>query len=115
MTSQIHTAARTILGAVALSVATLSLPAVAGDFDASFILKKEEHKCQGIERAARALKNWNYRNVEFEGKDKQEYVYIFSADKRRNGEFYSWYVYYDACDREIIYREPAKKVEEQKM
>ncbi len=78
----------------------------------SLIIKKQEYKCQGIERAARALKNWNYRNVEFEGKAKDEYVYIFSADKRRNGEFYSWYVFYDACDREITYREPANKEEE---
>lgn len=113
MTSQIHTAARTILAAVVLSVATFSLPAVAGGFgDESLIIKKQEYKCQGIERAARALKNWNYRNVEFEGKAKDEYVYIFSADKKRNGEFYSWYVFYDACDREITYRELANKEEE---
>jgi uncharacterized protein YxeA len=115
MTSQIHTAARTVLMTVALSVAALSLPAFAGgNDDESLLIKKEEYKCQSVEKAARSLKKWGYKHIEYEG-DKKEYLYVFSADKKKHGEYISWYIVYDACDREIIDRSPAKKEEEQKM
>ena len=115
MSTKIQTITRTAFATIALSVAALSLPVFAESFDEESQLIKKEYKCQSIEKAARTLKKWNYKHVEYQGNDKQEGVYIFSADKKRNGEFWSWVVYYDAYDREIIGREPQKKEEKVEM
>ena len=116
MPNRIQTFTRTAFATIALSVVALSLPAFAENFgDESLVTKQQDYKCQSIEKAARAIKKKNYKNVEYQGQAKQEYVYIFTADKKKNGEYYSWYVYYDACDHEIIGREPAKKEATQEM
>ena len=116
MSNRIQTITRTAFATIALSVAALSLPAFAGNFDdESLIIKKQDYKCQSVEKATRALKKWNYKHVEYEGLAKQEYVYVFYADKKKDGEYYSYVIIYDACDREIISREPAKKEEAQEM
>ena len=104
---------RTVFATIALSVAAMSLPAFAENFDEQSSFKKE-YKCQSIEKAARTLKKWNYKHVEYQ-ENKEECVYIFSADKKRDGEYWSWIVYYDAHDREIIGREPQKKEEKVEM
>lgn len=108
MATKLQTITRTALATIALSVATMSLPAAAESFDGESVLNKQEYKCQSIQKAARTLKKWNYKHVEYQG-DAKECVYIFAADKKRNGEYWSWVVYYDAYDREIIGREPQKK------
>ena len=116
MSSRIQTITRTVLVAFSLSVTALSLPAFAGGSDdESLIIKKQDYKCQSIEKAARSLKKQNYKHVEYQGLAKEEYVYIFAADKKKNGDYYSWIVYYDACDHEIIGREQQKKEEAQEM
>ncbi len=102
---------RTVFATIALSVAALSLPAFAENYDDQSSLKKE-YKCQSIEKAARALKKSNYKHVEYQGNDK-ECVYIFAADKKRDGEYWSFIVYYDAHDHEIIRRDPQKKEAEE--
>lgn len=112
MSSRIQTVTRTAFATIALSVAALSLPASAASFDDdSLIIKKQEYQCQSVQKAARSLKKWNYKHVEYQGVAKDEYVYIFAADKKKNGDYYSWLVYYDACDREIVGREQQKKEE----
>ncbi len=108
MSTKLQTITRTALAAIALSVAAMSLPAAAGSFDEPSVLKKQEYKCQSIQKAARTLKKWNYKHVEYQD-EKEECVYIFAAEKKKNGEYWSWIVYYDAYDREIIGREPQKK------
>ena len=102
MSTKIQTITRTVFATVALSVAALSLPAFAESFDDESQLIKKEYKCQSIEKAARALKKKNYKHVEYQGNEKAECVYIFSADKKRDGEFWPWIGYYASRDREII-------------
>jgi hypothetical protein len=114
VSTKIQTITRTVFATVALSVAALSLPAFAESFDDEALIKKQEYHCQSIEKAARALKKKHYKHVEYQG-DEKECVYIFSADKKRDGEYWSWIVYYDAYDREIIGREPQKKEEKVEM
>lgn len=107
MSTTIKTITRTAFATIALTIAAVSLPAFAETYDGESSLKKE-YKCQSVEKAARTLKKWNYKHVEYQG-DAKDCVYIFSADKKRNGEFWSWIVYYDGYDREIVGREPQKK------
>jgi len=109
VSNNIQTITRTAFAAIAISVAAMSLPAFAAGSEDDSLLVKKEYKCQSIEKAAKTLRKYNYKHIEYQGNDKAECVYIFSADKKRDGEYWSWIVYYDAYDREIIGREPQKK------
>jgi hypothetical protein len=106
-------ATRTILTAIALSIATPAVPAFAADNE--LIFGKHDHECQSVQKATRSLKKANYKNVEYQGLAKQECLYVFYADKKRNGEYTSYVLVYDGYDRDIVSREPQKKEEKVEM
>jgi hypothetical protein len=106
--------ARPAFAAVALSLVAVSFqPAMAGGLQSKPIFEEhydDDYDCQSVKQAVRYLKKRNYKNIEKLEKEAEEGIYLFSA-KKKNSEhvFVAYYITYDACDREIVSREPIKE------
>ena len=115
MFARLNRYARPAFGAVALSLAAVSFqPAMAGELQSKPIYEEQhyddDYDCQSVKQAIRYLKKRNYKNIDKLEKEAEEGIYLFSAKKRNSEhEFVAYYITYDACDREIVSRVPAKE------
>lgn len=112
MFARLNSFARPTFAALALSLVAVSgSPAVmAGELKPVFEEQHyDEYDCQTVKQAIKYLKKRNYKNIEKLEKEAEEGIYLFSAKKKNyDHEYVAYYITYDACDREIISREPAK-------
>ncbi len=113
MFARLNRYARPAFAALALSFVAVSAPPVlAGGLQEkpTFQNYDDDYDCQSVKQAVRYLKKRNYKMIEKLEKEAEEGIYLFSA-KKKNSEhvFVAYYITYDACDREIVSREPIKQ------
>jgi hypothetical protein len=113
MFARLNRFARPAFAALALSLVAVSAqPVTAGGLQGKPIFQDSgsDYDCQSVKQAIRFLKKRNYKMIEKLEKEAEEGIYLFYA-KKKNSEhvFVPYYIKYDACDREIISREPVKE------
>ena len=113
MFARLNRFARPAFAAVALSLVAVSVPAMAEQKHDKLIFEQhddyDDYDCQSVKQAIRYLKKRNYKMIEKLEKEAKEGIYLFSAKKKnQDHEYVAYYITYDACDREIVSREPAK-------
>lgn len=113
MFARLNSFARPAFAALALSlVAASAPPALAGALQEkpTFQNYDDDYDCQSVKQAIRYLKKRNYKMIEKLEKEAEEGIYLFSAKrKNQNYEYVAYYITYDACDREIVSRQPVKE------
>lgn len=115
MFARLNSLARPAFAAVALSLVAISAqPAMAEQKHEKLIFEQhddyDDYDCQSVKQAIRFLKKRNYKMIEKLEKEVEEGIYLFSAKKKNQQHvFVAYYITYDACDREIVSREPVKE------
>jgi hypothetical protein len=113
MFARLNSFARPAFAALAVSlVAVSAAPVMAAGLEEkpTFQNYDDDYECQSVKQAIRFLKKRNYKMIEKLEKEAEEGIYLFSAKKKnQNYEYVAYYITYDACDREIVSRVPAKE------
>lgn len=113
MFDRLNRFARPAFAAVALSLVAVSVPPAMAEQQYEKLIFEhhddDDYDCQSVKQAIRYLKKRNYKMIEKLEKEAEEGIYLFSAKKKnQEHEYVAYYITYDACDREIVSREPAK-------
>lgn len=112
MFDRLNRFARPAFAAVAISLVAVSAPPVMAEQQYEKLILEhhdDDYDCQSVKQAIRYLKKRNYKMIEKLEKEAEEGIYLFSAKKKnQEHEYVAYYITYDACDREIVSREPAK-------